>query len=121
MASKIGGIPVDKRFSGVTGIMVKVKVKVTLKQYAKTQRGRGIALSLALALHGSEWSMPHPGCFTHCTGGWVGLRAGLDRCGKSCPQPAFNPRTVQRIASHIPTELSQPTVGLFVDISAIQT
>ena len=22
---------------------------------------------------------------THCTGGWVGLRAGLDRCGKSRP------------------------------------
>ena len=24
---------------------------------------------------------------THCTGGWVGLRASLDRCGKSRPQP----------------------------------
>jgi len=22
---------------------------------------------------------------THCTGGWVGPRAGLDRCGKSHP------------------------------------
>jgi len=22
---------------------------------------------------------------THCTGGWVGLGAGLDRCGKSRP------------------------------------
>jgi hypothetical protein len=22
---------------------------------------------------------------THCIGGWVGLRAGLDRCGKSRP------------------------------------
>jgi len=22
---------------------------------------------------------------THFTWGWVGLRAGLDRCGKSCP------------------------------------
>ena len=21
---------------------------------------------------------------THCTGGWVGPRAGLDRCGKFC-------------------------------------
>jgi hypothetical protein len=30
----------------------------------------------------------------HCTGGWVGLRAGLDRCGKSCP-PA--PPTVQPV------------------------
>jgi len=22
---------------------------------------------------------------THCTGGWIGLRTGLDRCGKSRP------------------------------------
>jgi hypothetical protein len=36
--------------------------------------------------------MPRPGRFTpgktpgtHCTGGWVSPRAGLDGCGKSCP------------------------------------
>ena len=29
---------------------------------------------------------------THCTGGWVGLRAGLHGCG-------FDPRTVQPVAS----------------------
>ena len=29
---------------------------------------------------------------TRCTGGWVGHRAGLDRCGKSRPQPGFDPR-----------------------------
>ena len=35
---------------------------------------------------------------THFTGGWVGLRAGLDRCGKFCPhrdsipdRPAHSP------------------------------
>ena len=28
---------------------------------------------------------------THCTGGWVGPRAGLDRCGKSRPHPGFDP------------------------------
>ena len=27
------------------------------------------------------YPLERPG--THCTGGWVGLRAGLDRCGKS--------------------------------------
>jgi hypothetical protein len=27
---------------------------------------------------------PRKGPGTHCTGGWVGSRAGLDRCGKSC-------------------------------------
>ena len=37
---------------------------------------------------------------THCIGGWVGLRAGLDRCGKSHPQPGFDPRTVQPVASY---------------------
>jgi len=36
---------------------------------------------------------------THCTGGWVDPRAGLDGCGKSRPPPAFDPRTVQPIAS----------------------
>ena len=29
------------------------------------------------------YSRERPG--THCTGGWVGPRAGLDRCGKSRP------------------------------------
>jgi hypothetical protein len=38
---------------------------------------------------GGGWSTPRPGRFspgktpgTHCTGGWVGLGAGLDGCGK---------------------------------------
>ena len=38
---------------------------------------------------------------THCTVGWVGPRAGLDRCGKSLPPPGFDLRTVQPVASHI--------------------
>jgi len=29
----------------------------------------------------APYPLERPG--THCTGGWVGLRAGLDRCGKS--------------------------------------
>ena len=36
---------------------------------------------------------------THCTGGWVGPRAGLDRCGKSRPPPGFDPRTFQSVES----------------------
>jgi len=36
---------------------------------------------------------------THCIGGWVGLRVGLDGCGKSRPPPGFDPRTVQPVAS----------------------
>jgi len=37
---------------------------------------------------------------THCIRGWVGPRADLDGCGKSRPQPGFDRRTVQPIASH---------------------
>jgi len=36
---------------------------------------------------------------THCIGGWVGLRAGLDGCGRTRPPPGFDPRTVQPVAS----------------------
>ena len=36
---------------------------------------------------------------THCTGGWVGPRAGQDRCGKSHPPPGFDPWTFQPVAS----------------------
>ena len=43
-----------------------------------TRRGRGQRYAPA-ALYPQE----RPG--THCTGGWVGPRAGLDRCGKSRP------------------------------------
>ena len=36
---------------------------------------------------------------THCTGGWVGPRVGLDGCGKSRLPPGFDPRTVRPVAS----------------------
>jgi len=36
---------------------------------------------------------------THCTGGWVDPRAGLDGCGKSRPTPGFDPKAVQPVAS----------------------
>ena len=44
---------------------------------------------------------------THCRGGWVGPRAGLDRCGKSLPPPGSDPRTVQPVASRY-TDLAIP-------------
>jgi len=46
---------------------------------------------------------------THCTGGWVGLRPGVDRCGKSCPPPGFDPRTVQPVGSRYTDRVIQPT------------
>jgi hypothetical protein len=52
------------------------------------------------------WSVPCPSRFTPRKdpvpiGSWVGPRAGLDGCGKSCLlPPGFNPRIVQPVASH---------------------
>ena len=48
---------------------------------------------------------------THCTGGWVGPRAGLDRCGKSRPPPGFDPLTVQFVASRY-TDWAIPDHGV---------
>ena len=36
---------------------------------------------------------------THCVGGWLGHRAGLDGCRKSRPPPGFDPRTTQPVAN----------------------
>ena len=47
---------------------------------------------------------------THCTGGWVGPRAGLDRCRKSRPPPGFDPRTIQPVASRYTDHATQPMV-----------
>jgi hypothetical protein len=46
---------------------------------------------------------------THCIGGWVDLRAGLDWCGKSRPPPRFDPRTVQHVASRYTDTLYRPS------------
>ena len=93
----------------------KVKVKVTLVQKLRLCTGRtthsgsrGIALPFhdhdtrrgwAGQRHASAAIYPRERPGTHCTGGWVGPRAGLDSCGKSRPPPGFDPRTVQPVAS----------------------
>jgi len=35
----------------------------------------------------------------HCIGGWVVSRAGVGGCGNFTPQPGFDPRTAQPVAS----------------------
>ena len=80
---------------------MKVKVKCTLVEALRLCTGRtahrgsrGIALLFNDQRHykgvrGQRHSpvalypQERPG--THCTGGWVGRRSGLDRCGKSRP------------------------------------
>ena len=44
---------------------------------------------------------------THCIGGWVGSRAGLDGCGKSRTTGIRSPDRPARSSAAIPTELSQ--------------
>ena len=81
-------------------LCINKKVKVTLVQALRLCTGRtarrgsrGIALSFHD--HGTRRGegsasrfgrcLPREGPGTHCTGGWEGPRAGLDRCGKSRP------------------------------------
>jgi len=45
---------------------------------------------------------------THCVGGWVGLRTGLDGCGKFRPQPGFDPRTDQPVVMNRYTDCAIP-------------
>ena len=40
----------------------------------------------------------------------MGLRVGLDRCGKSRPPPGFDPRTVQPVASRYTDYATWPTL-----------
>ena len=85
---------------------INVRVKFTLEQDTKAQRGsRGIALFFNL---GARWGLgiggqhhapaalppgKRPG--TYCKGGWVGPRAGLDRCGKF----GFHRDSIPRLSS----------------------
>ena len=94
-------------------LLNRVKVKVTHVQALRLCTGRTAhrgSRGIVLPFHdyGTRrgWGVsvtPRP-LFTpgktrhHCTGGWVGPRAGLDRCGKSRPPPGFDPRTVQPVA-----------------------
>ena len=50
-------------------------------------------------LHALAALYPRGRSVTHCVGGWVGLRAGLNGCGKPCRHWEFDPRTVQPVAS----------------------
>ena len=75
----------------------------------KTQRGSGsIALTnLDPGARWGGWSLPCSSPFvppgkrlgTHCTGGWVGLRASLDKYGFLAPM-GFKPWIVQPIVSY---------------------
>ena len=67
------------------------------------RRGWGVSVTLRPLFTPRE----RPG--THCTGGCVGPRVGLDRCEKSRPPPGFEPRTVQHVASRYTDYATRPT------------
>jgi hypothetical protein len=70
------------------------QVSALLQATKALRESRSIALPCfqTSVLEGGDRSASRPGRFlprerpgTHCTGDWMGLRAGLNRCGKSRP------------------------------------
>jgi hypothetical protein len=67
-----------------------------LEQAMKAPR-RNSTLLLTSALDVGGWLTSCPGrcntgrLGTHCTGGWMGIAAGVGRCGKSSPPSGFEP------------------------------
>jgi hypothetical protein len=88
-------------------VFFTVKVKVPRNRPEGPEVGRGIALLFPDLGARRGWVVsttprplyPQERPGIHCTGGWVGPRAGLDVCEKSHPPPGFDPRTVQPVAS----------------------
>jgi len=70
---------------------IKVKAKVHPRKVFEGPEGEwrySSTLSLTSALDGGVWSTPLPGreCpGTHCIGGWVTSRVGVDGCGNYGP------------------------------------
>ena len=52
---------------------------------------------------------PEKGPRTHCTGGWLGPRAGLDGRRKSRLPPGFDPWAVQPVARRYTDHAIRPT------------
>jgi len=92
----------------------------SISQATKAQGGAEVYLYSFFNL-GARWGWvvnatprplyPHERPSTHCIGGWVGPRAGLDRCGKSHSPSGFDPRTAQPVASRY-TDLAIPAPTL---------
>jgi len=69
-----------------------------------TRRGEG-----AVSRPGRSLPPEKPG--THCTGGWMGPRVSLDRCGKPGPHRKSIPGPSSPYSVAIPTELPGPLYG----------
>ena len=99
------------------------QVGFTLSQATKALReSRGIALlyfrprhqkGVRCQRHAPAATYPRERPDTHFTGGWVGLRTGLDRCGKSRLHRDSIPGPSSPQAIVIPTTIPSPTVQTF--------
>ena len=99
------------RFTTCFGSSCNHQANISVKSIViATKAQRGLKLwhysFFNLGARRGEWSTPRPVALphgkrpgTHCSGGWVGPRAGLDWCGKSRLPPGFDHRTVQTVAS----------------------
>jgi hypothetical protein len=81
---------------------------------------------MTAALEGGEWSaarlgrtLPQERAGTHCTGGWVGPKAGLDGRKISHP-PGRDPRTVQPVGQSL-YRLSYPAHTLRLKVHRFST
>jgi hypothetical protein len=101
---------------------LKVKVKQSHYRPEQAQRvGRGIAVLFRDLGARRGWVVnltprplyPPESPGTHCTGGWVGLRAGVDVCEKSRPHRYSIPGP----SSQSLYRLSYPTHGFFEESS----
>jgi len=116
-----------KLYSFVTWL---VKVKCTLVQAlrlctGRTARRESRGIALLFHDHGNRrgWGVsvtprplftPRERPGTHCTGGQMGPRAGLDRCGKSRLPSGFDPRIVQPVAIRYTDYATRPTSRIVV-------
>jgi len=98
--------------------VVIAHIKLILKQAMKA-RGGGVEAQLCSSfilsarsgqvVNATPWLLyrkERPG--THCVGGWVGPRAGLDGCRKSRPHQDSTPRPSSPKQVAIPTTLCRP-------------
>ena len=90
------------------------------KMYSATLSLNSALDGVGVQRHTSAALPPAKRPSTHFTEGWVVPRAGPDGCGKSLPPPAFDPQTVQLVASRhsdhaIPAKLLYLSVILAVD------
>ena len=104
-------------------------VGFTLSQATKALReSRGIVLfyfrpaqeGVSDQCHAPAAPYPRERTGTHCTGGWVGLRAGLDGFGNSRPtgirSPDFPARRQSLYRLHYPAHMYKGVAGLIPQI-----